>query len=186
MKKILALIFIVLIFSCKKDKVEKNILTHNTSVNLVCNSSFEINNLQSINCWNIVKDFSTYPDTFSTDVPHDGGYFSLRLNGIRDVNWEPYAETFVTNLSGEKIISLSAYIKAVYGGQVTNLILEQIRAGMVIRNKIFSDYAINGWEKFIINDTLTMLTTDSLRIKIVQTTSQNSGSLIDLVELKTN
>jgi hypothetical protein len=180
---IIALMPIVFLLSCKKDK---SIGSPAPSPSLICNPSFEINGQGSLHCWNLVKDFATYPDTFSTDVPPNGGQFSLRLEGVKDVNWDPYAETYVTNLSGQKIVSLSAYAKTLYGGQSIYLWLEHVRSGQVIKSKSDNKWAFSGWQTLLVTDTLTLQSQDSLRIKIVQTTGQNSSAYIDLVELNTN
>lgn len=185
MKQILTSILIVsILIACKKEIIDKP--TSPIINNLICNPNFEINGQASLNCWNVVKDFTTYPDTFSTVVPTNGGQFSLCLNGTKDVNWDPYAETYITNISGQKIISLSAYVMSLYGGQPIYLTLDHIRGGQVIESKSDSDWAFNGWKKFIVLDTLSMQNQDSLRVKIIQTTGQNSGAYIDLVELTTN
>ena len=187
MKYILTTILLTIIFlqACKKE--QENIDLSIPSVNnLVCNPSFEINGQGSLNCWTVVKDFITYPDTFSTEVPPNGGQFSLRLEGTKDVNWDPYAESYVTNISGQKIVSISAYIKSLYGGQAIYLWLEHVRSGQIIKSKADYSLAFNGWRKFNVTDTLFLQTQDSLRIKIIQSTGQNSGAFIDMVEMTTN
>lgn len=175
-----------ILIACKKEKEISNDQTSSSTNNLICNPSFEINGQASLNCWNVVKDFTTYPDTFSTEVPSNGGQFSLSLNGTKDHNWDPYAETYVTNISGNKNISLSAYVKSLYGGQAIYLTLDHIRGGQVIASKSDFSWAFNGWKKFIVLDTLSMQSQDSLRVKIIQTTGQNSGAYFDLVELTTD
>ena len=182
----LLLLASLIILSCNKDKETADDILSPTTNNLVCNSSFEINGKGSLSCWSVVKDFIIYPDTFSTEAAPNGGNFSLRLEGTKDANWDPYAENYVTNISGQKIVSLSAYIMSVYGGQSIYLYLEHIRTGQVIKSKSYYDWAFNGWKKFSVTDTLTLQTQDSLRIKIIQTTGQNSGAYIDLVEMTAN
>ncbi|MES2380881.1 MAG: hypothetical protein V4538_07555 [Bacteroidota bacterium] len=185
MKYILITILIASTFmACEKDK---EISDNPTPINnLINNASFEINGKGSVNGWNLVKDFRTFPDTFSNTVPVGGGQFSLRLEGTKDVKWNPYAETYITNISGKKIISLSAYIRSLYGGQDIYLSLYHIRGGQVIDSKSDSHLAFNDWKKFSVIDTLSLQNQDSLRVKIMQSTSQNSGAYIDLVELTTN
>lgn len=134
MKNILTLIVIAsILMACKKDKEIIDSPTPPIKNNLVCNPSFEINGQGSLNCWNVVKDFTTYPDTFSTVVPTNGGQFSLRINGINDVNWDPYAETYITNISGQKVISLSAHVMSIYGGQPIYLTLDHIQQTRIVR-----------------------------------------------------
>jgi hypothetical protein len=187
MKHFLTSILIACILTaCKKDKEIIDNPTTPIINNLVCNPSFEVNGHGSLNCWNIVKDFTTYPDTFSTVVPTNGGQFSLRLDGVKDVNWDPYAETYITNISGQKIISVSAYVMSLYGGQPIYLNLDHLRGGLVIDSKSDFHWAFNDWKKFNVVDTLSIQSQDSLRIKIIQTTGQNSGAYIDLIELTTN
>ena len=180
MKHVLTFILIGSIFmACQKEKNSTLPITNN----LICNPSFEVDGHGSLNCWNIVKDFTTFHDTFATMAPTNGGKFSLRLEGIRDVHWDPYAETYITNISGQKVISLSAYIMSLLGGQPIYLYLDHIRGGKVIESKSDCDWAFNDWKKFIVTDTLTLQNQDSLRVKIVQTTGQNSSAYIDLVAL---
>ncbi|MCC6385340.1 MAG: hypothetical protein LC117_06965 [Bacteroidia bacterium] len=145
MKCILTSVFIAsALIACKKDKENTESQTPDNNptppviTNLVCNPSFELNGYRSLNCWTLVKDFTTSPATFSNVVPINRGIFSLRLNGIKDLNWNPYAETFITNIPAQKIISLSAYIMTVYCRQPICLILDQIRGGQAIDSK--SDY----------------------------------------------
>ncbi|HOZ15296.1 MAG TPA: hypothetical protein PLH91_09100 [Tenuifilaceae bacterium] len=170
------LIVVTFLFSCKKEDV-------NTYPNLICNPSFEINGQGSLECWTIGYDYITYPDLFSSDVPPNGGNFSLSLSGGKDVDFEPYVEGCVTNIAGNKIINLSAYVKSLYGGQPIYLWLEQVREGQVIKSKCDMSWAFNGWRKFKVIDTLFLDTKDSIRVKIIQTTGQNSGALVDLVEM---
>ena len=187
MKYFLAIILtaIIVLPACKKEQ-EGNDTSPPSVNNLVCNPSFEINGQASIDCWTVVKNFNTYPDTFSTDVPTNGGQFSLRLEGTSDTDWDPYAESYVTDISGNKIVSLSAYIKALLGGQPIYLWLEHIRGGQVIESKSDHHWAFKGWKEFSVTDTLLLQPQDSLRIKIIQTTGQNSSANIDMVKLTTN
>ena len=187
MKHFLILIlFTSILISCKKDTEIINNPTPPIINNLICNPSFEISGHGSLNCWKIVKDFTTFPDTFSTIVPTNGGQFSLRLDGIKHVGWAPFAEIYITNLSGLKVISLSAYVMSLYGGQSIDLTLEHIRGGLVINSKSDYHWAFSGWRKFTVLDTLSVNNDDSLRVKIIQNNGQNSGAYIDLVELTTN
>lgn len=190
MKKTVPILILLLLTSIFLAYNKDNEIIDNPSFpgtnNLVYNPSFEMNGHGSLNCWNIVKDFTTYPDTFTTLVPNNGGNYSLRLEGSKDVNWDPYVETYITNISGLKIVSLSAYIMSLYGGQAIYLTLDHIRGGQIIDSKSDSHWAFNDWKKFIVIDTLTLLNQDSLRVKIIQNTGQNSGAYIDLIELTTN
>ena len=152
--------------------------------NLICNPSFEQDGRGSLACWHIVKDFTTYPDTFVQLAPPQGGQFSLRLEGYRDVAWDPFVETFVTNLSGSRALTLSAEVMAIAGGQAIELWLKHIRNGQVIDSTVDVHWAFNGWLRFAVTDTLVLQPQDSLQVKILQNTGQNSLCYVDWVELR--
>ncbi len=172
--------------SCQLD-VQDVIIPHHEipdTSNLICNPSFELDGHGSLECWRIVKDFTTYPDTFVQIAPPGGGQFSLRLEGYRDVAWDPYVETFVTNLTGTRNLTLTAEVMAIGGGQAIELWLKHIRNGQVIDSTVDVHWAFNDWLQFRVTDTLTLLPQDSLQIKILQNTGQNSLCYVDWVVLR--
>ncbi len=175
--------------SCQLD-IQDVIIPHHeipdtsATSNLICNPSFERGGHGSLECWRIAKDFTTYPDTFVYMAPPQGGQFSLRLEGYRDVAWDPYVETFVTNLSGTRNLALTAEVMAVAGGQAIELWLKHIRNGQVIDSTVDVHWAFNGWLQFAVTDTLILQQQDSLQIKILQNTGQNSLCYVDWVVLR--
>ena len=72
----------LLLSSCQLD-IQDVIIPHHeipdtsAAPNLICNPSFERDGHGSLECWRIVKDFTTYPDTFVQIAPPGGGQFSL-------------------------------------------------------------------------------------------------------------
>ncbi|MCX7744102.1 MAG: hypothetical protein N2167_06010 [Flavobacteriales bacterium] len=166
-------ITIAVIFSCSS----------NSDVNLVCNSSFENQNQPDLSCWKLMMDTLTYSDWYSTVVPPEGGQFSLKLAGSEGASFDPYAETYITDLSGNITLQISAFIQALYGGQPIYLSAYQHRNGSVIQSADQTDWAFNGWKKFSITETFQFELTDTLFIRITQTTGQNSSCLVDLVSV---
>lgn len=149
--------------------------------NLVCNPSFESAGQPSLNCWKLQMDTTTYLDWYSMDVPPDGGQYSLKLAGSKDASFDPYAETFMTGLSGNQNLEISAFIQALYGGQSIYLTATQKRNGMIVQTADQSDWAFNGWKKFTITENFQFESTDTLYVHITQTTGQNSACLVDQV-----
>lgn len=156
----------------------------NSEINLVCNASFESNRQPDISCWKLMMDTLTYSDWYSTDVPPNGGTFSLKLAGSEDASFEPYAETYITKLSGKYHLHISAYIKSLYGDQSIHLSATKKRNNAIIQTAEYRDGAFNEWKNFKIVQEFQMDSTDTLFIGITQSSGQNSACLIDMVTVR--
>lgn len=131
-------IFIAVIISCSSS----------SEINLDCNESFESNHQPYFSCWKLVMDTLTYSNLYSSNVPPNDGNFSLKLAGSEDSSFEPYAETYITQLSGQYYLQISAYIKSLHSGQSIHLSATQKRNNAIIKTAEYSDGAFNGWKNF--------------------------------------
>jgi hypothetical protein len=156
----------------------------NSEINLVCNESFESNHQPDLSCWKLVMDTHTYSDWYSTEVPPNCGNFSLKLVGSEDASFEPYAETYITQLSGKYHLQISAYIKSLYGDQSIHLSATKKRNNAIIQTAEYRDGAFNEWKNFKIVQEFQMDSTDTLFIRITQSSGQNSACLIDMVTVR--
>ena len=74
----LILVFPCIFVACKKSG-ESLVTPPTTDINLLTNGSFESNGVPSLQTWRGYNPNDTTRVSFSTDVPPQGGYFSLRL-----------------------------------------------------------------------------------------------------------
>lgn len=177
------LIFLILC-SCKKDK-ENPPSIETPQIYTLFETSFENNNIPDIAGWNLFYDYysGVQYDTIVISTCPNGGQWALNIKAQR--NHFSYAERYLTNNSGIKYLSLSFYAALNSGQNTVIASLSQIRNGLEISNKEINLSVWNGWNKFTIKDTLSLMQTDSIRIKFKGTgnTYESSNFIIDLVQL---
>lgn len=150
------------------------------SQNLIQNSSFEFNSLPTGEGW-----FSSQnpipQEYYENDAPEGGGLWSLKLN-----TWGRslyFAETFLTNFSGQKIFKLDGWMKTTgYYGVIS---LCHISSGKIIKEKIIMEKPTS-WTKYEIVDTLNLQPQDTIKVRVSSTYSpvMKYYQLFDLIELR--
>ena len=106
-KLLISFILLSILFGCNKDENFQQ-----ESLNLINNSSFEVNGQSSFLGWT----GSNY--SFVNDVPLNGGQWALQI----EPEWAPskgYSETFITGFSGNNTFKLSCNTKTInWEGQI--------------------------------------------------------------------
>jgi hypothetical protein len=183
-------IVLLIIFQCKKDvAVPQNVPTlTQDNINLISNGSFENQGQCTYQGW--IGFNSPLLVSFSNDVPPGGGSCSISLvgNGNEPPN---ILKTYITNLNGTKIFTLTCWIKRQQTIQNVNLggtlKLAKITGGSIVKEKLVQSNS-SSWQKYMLIDTLTLQSGDSIEISLISTGVGPVGvtNLFDKVELKSN
>ncbi len=176
-------IFAIIFYSCKKEVLPINEAKQN---NTLFETSFENNN--DISEWNLFYDyyFGVEYDTIVNSTCTNGGQKALNIKAQRKKT--SFAEKYISNVSGNKILTLSFYATLYSGQNSATASLSQIRNGIIVKNKEINLGIWNDWEKFNVIDTLNLVTSDSIKIKFEGkgSTYESSDFIIDLVKLVKN
>jgi len=183
-----AIVFVILlIYSCKKDAPENNNQTPSpTPSSVLYSTSFEVNNSPDLTGWILFYDYYSgipYDTIVGSSCPNGG---TLALNLKTQKLHSSYAERYLTNLSGYKKLKLTFWA-TLYSGQNSVIAsLTQLHNGTEIKSKEINLYVWNNWKEFIIQDTLNLSQTDSIRISFKGTgsTYESSDVICDLVKLE--
>lgn len=187
MKSNFTILFVVLLFnSCKKDATVDNNQTPLVSPTVLYSTSFEVNNNPDLTGWILFYDYyvGISYDTLVTSSCPNGGTLALNLKAQR-LRYS-YAKRYLTNLTGTKKLKLS-FCATLYSGQNSVIAsLTHLRNGTEIKSKEINLYVWNNWQEFIIQDTLNLSPTDSVRINFQGTgsTYESSDVIFDLVKLE--
>jgi hypothetical protein len=146
-------------------------------VNLITNSSFEINGQKSLSGWIIYCD----NPSFVNDVPPGGGNWALEL----PTGWIPFSnwvETTVLSPVGSHEYQFSIYGKK--NGHTGNAQLYLKRAdSLIFCNRLTVIDTV--WTYYSASDTLTTYTGDSLYVRILMTGTEDPVSCyFDLCKLE--
>ncbi|RCK72650.1 MAG: hypothetical protein IGBAC_0461 [Ignavibacteriae bacterium] len=165
-------------------KSENQIVNPPSDTNLLVNGSFEISGGASLQGWQTNTSDTAFI-SFSTDVPINGGSFSLRLRN----EWTfPGAvwQTIVPS-SGTHRYRLSASAKVLRSGAMADgrISIGIKQAGIWNTTKSFS-FSDTMWTEIVMLDTLTTVTGDTLRVSLAGGGTQFSFgyALFDLVKFQ--
>jgi hypothetical protein len=183
-KTYILIVMIIFVFSCKKDA---QVGSTNNAGNLIANSSFETDAHQpDYNGWAgtayLVDSLGNHNIPLIQDTPNGGGLWCVQLEPL----WMPtegYTESSVTGQTGTHIYKVTAWIKTI--NWIGSVSLEQLRNGQLIVNKQLTDSS-SVWKQISLLDTLTVLSTDILKVHLsAGTTEVLSGKVrFDNVKLE--
>jgi len=172
--KIILPAFLIILFSCNEEEV-----TEPTEENLLLNTSFEENGVSSAEGWKLPQG-----SEFSTDVPPNGGSFSLKLIA----NSPPeYAYIMVPVKTQYTVNRLKFWSKAtnvasdIYGEASLSL----IRNGAELKSRSIQIDVIT-WTTFSIQDTFDVAEGDSFKVQFSGGITQlfSADAYFDLVQLQ--
>lgn len=181
------LLMVLLLSSCKKESDENTNQPPSPLLPAVLYStSFETNNSPDITGWNLFYDYynGVSYDTIVASTCPNGGAWALNLKAQR-LHFS-YAEKYITNLGGLKKLKLS-FMATLYSGQNSvTASLTHLRYGVVLKSKEINLHVWNNWIEFVIQDTISLSPTDSLRIYFRGTgsTYESSDVILDLLKLE--
>ena len=153
---------IIFIISCSNN--ENSVNPPNSTT--LFSSSFEENGFFSAEGW--VLPFNS---DSSTDIPQDGGKYSLLLNSTSPP--EEYAEIKIPVMTQFNDYKLSLYAKSagVTNGIYGKVILSLVRSDSVVKSQSVTIDNIS-WRIYSIEDTFTVAENDSLMIQLSAGASQ--------------
>jgi len=172
--KIILLALLIILFSCNEEE-----LTEPTAENLLLSTSFEKNGVASAEGWKLPQG-----SEFSTDVPPNGGSFSLKLIA----NSPPeYAYISVPVKTQYKVNRLKFWSKStgvssdIYGEASLTL----LRNGAELKSRSIQIDVIT-WTTFSIQDTFDVADGDSFKVQFSGGITQlfSANAYFDLVQLQ--
>ena len=181
-----SLLMLLLLFaSCIKEKDDLILSQSNVIIpsNLIQNSGFELNGSASFNYWNYPFG-SCCTDTFSTDVPANGGAYSLRLQPL----WYPAegaADTYITGIVGSASFHLMFDARCINVPQATAYAAVYIKGSAVTSSPALT-FSDTSWQHYQLTATvlnITPLDTVSVRISAGSTEAASWEVLFDNVQL---
>ena len=183
-KAYILIMMTIFVFSCKKDKPNSST---DDAGNLIANSSFETSTHQpDYNGWmgsaHLTDSLGNQYIPLVQDAPNGGGLWCVQLEPL----WMPtegYTEISITGQTGTHIYKVTAWIKTI--NWIGSVSLEQLRNGQLIVNKQLTDSS-SVWKQISLLDTLTVLSTDILKVHLsAGTTEVLSGKVrFDNVKLE--
>ena len=183
-KTYILVVMIIFVFSCKKDKP---IGSTDNAGNLIANSSFETAAHQpDYNGWAgtvyLVDSLGNQHIPLVQDAPNGGGLWCVQIEPL----WMPtegYTESSVTGQTGTHIYKVTAWMRTIHW--IGSVSFEQWRNGQQIDNKQLTDSS-SVWKQLSLLDTLTVLSTDILKVHLsAGTTEMLSGKVrFDNVKLE--
>ena len=144
---------IIFIISCSNN--ENSVNPPNSTT--LFSTSFEENGFFSANGWSLPLNSDS-----STDIPQDGGKYSLLLNSTSPP--EEYAEVKVVVMTQLNDYKLSFWAKS-SGGIYGKAILSLVRNGSIIKSQSVPIDDIS-WRSYSIEDTFSVVENDSLMIQL--------------------
>ena len=164
--------FVIHLESCKKSAESNNIR--------IFYEDFETDTIMSK--WKFGGNYYRY----NYSAKNIGGNYCLELSGLairvpfnsNVTFYDGIAETNISNQVGKKALELSAYSSN--AGNTSFLMLTHIRNGKILKQS--QTNLLSDWKKAIIMDTLDLLQTDIIKIKLV--TESEMYVMIDNIELK--
>lgn len=167
------ILIILFIYNCSNN--ENSINPPNSTT--LFSTSFEENGFFSAEGWTLPSNSDS-----STDVPPDGGKYSLLLNS--NLPPEVYAEVKVPVMTQFNDYKLSLWSKS-SGGIYGKAILSLVRNGSIIKSQSVSIDGIT-WKSYSIEDTFNVSENDSLMIQLSAGAEQliPGKTYFDLCELE--
>ena len=153
-------------------------ILNSDSLNLIANPSFEVNGQPTLQFWTA----DTFLTAFVQDTPPGGGSWSLML-GPGWIPAEGYARTYVSGLSGRRILELTVWIKSLNSWPGSASLGQWSKGGWVTSKRVYCDST--NWTQISIDDTLSLLPTDTVAIHLSAGATEVAygEDLFDLVRL---
>jgi len=171
---LLALLISLFLFSCNEDEV-----TEPTAENLLLNTSFEENGVASAEGWKLPQS-----SEFSTDVPPNGGSFSLKLIANSPPEYAYITVPVKTNytINRLKFWSKSTSVTSNIYGEAS---LTLLRNGAELKSRSIQIDVIT-WTTFSIQDTFDVAEGDSFKVQLSGGFTQllPGEAYFDLVQLQ--
>jgi len=175
LKIILSVLFILFLnVSCNEEEV-----TEPTEENLLLNTSFEENGVASAEGWKLPQG-----SEFSTDVPTNGGNFSLKLHANSPPEYAYITVPVKTQytINRLKFWSKSTGVSSDIYGEAS---LSLIRNGVELKSRSIQVDVIT-WATFSIQDTFEVAEGDSFKVQFSGGMTQlfSADAYFDLVQLQ--
>ena len=152
------------------------------STTVLFQSGFESNGAPDLISWHLYYEAVNWGnDTLVSASCANGGSFALNLEADR--LQRSYAEAFITQLSGPRVMLLSFKAMLFSGQNSITATLAQIRGGTVLRENEFALGTWNDCLDFGMTANMDLMPTDSVRIRFVASGSSYERSQVQVDEV---